>query len=383
MSEKTRVLLIGAAGRMGRCTLPVLLRQKNVEVGIADCASVEKLAAENGVEAVAIDTNNEKELTEIIAKWDIVVSTAAFINEVTLPIIRACIAGKTDYVDICATTDVTLNAFALKEEAEKAGVTILSGIGTAPAVTCLLAKLGIEELDTAEEAIIGYIYPVPAPEECPDYEKGFVEGHGSGTWVTELGGPHGEVPMLINGKVEKVSGAWNHQKLMRYPYGPAVEMVPSDYPEVYIMPISYPEIPNVSTVVQFDSKLATEAWHQALLDLEAGKTMDEAGARFFRTMANDFDKDSELVALGKVPVVNIIGTKDGKKVCCAVRTSEWIKTENVLVAAYDWIISEKRPAGVFTAEQIIEPLDLFKAAYAVGGEEEPAGGLVVKEVIEL
>src|SRR5690606_932507 len=66
-------------------------------------------------------------------------------------VIRAAIEAKVHYVDICDDFDAAEAILAMDEEVKKAGITVLTGMGTSPGITNILARIGMDELDKTEE----------------------------------------------------------------------------------------------------------------------------------------------------------------------------------------------------------------------------------------
>lgn len=381
-----RVLLLGATGRMGRCVAPLLAMLPDVQLGLGgrSLGILEDLAKPLGALAVQIaDLRDERGLATLFADWDVVINAAGPEQEVVLPVLRAAIASGTHYGDIAAETSVARDSLELSDLAKSAGISALCGIGTMPAATCLLAKYAIGQFETVDDVLIGMTYPTPDAQTCATYAEQFSQGNGSATWKTMLFAPIDGAVIKQAGSVRPVIGTWENRREIHYPNGPKLPGLISNFPEVLLIDRRYPEIPNVAVAVGLDSTCAADAWRTALSDIAKGRSRDYAAEEFMRTMAGDDQKDLALVTLGKIAMVNVTGTRKGVPGRLAVRTSEWIPTENLMVAMTEWLLSSARRPGVFVAEDLFDPLTFFERSYELTGRMRPECGLIVEEFQQL
>ncbi|HUX99009.1 MAG TPA: saccharopine dehydrogenase NADP-binding domain-containing protein [Candidatus Deferrimicrobium sp.] len=152
-----KVLSLGGAGDMGKMAVAALLSSPRVSgVTIAD-KSYElaqryiQLAGSYKVSAVEIDITDENKLRTLIASHDLVVNTIGPFYKFGVPVLKAAIQAKKNYVDICDDWKPTLEMLQMSEAAKAAGITAIIGIGASPGMTNLLAVLACAELDDVDE----------------------------------------------------------------------------------------------------------------------------------------------------------------------------------------------------------------------------------------
>lgn len=375
------VLLVGASGRIGRSLAPLLANLPGVRLGLTSTQPdrIADLADSVGAKVTSLDVLDEDRCAAEFQNWDVVINTAGPEERVVLPVLRSCIRAGSNYGDIAANSVITARSLALASSAQQAGVSALIGAGTSPAVSCLLAQHAVAQLDTVDELIVGYIYPVPDPSECPSYARDFEDGRGSATWITELEAPVGQTEIVRNGGTTTVD-AWSHTLPLTFPMGPTVEALPCNYPETTLLHHAHPTIPNISMVVQFDSTAAADAWRTASSDLASGASINDVGAAFFHTLSEEKHKDPDLTRVAKIPTVNVTGTLNGRKARYNVRTTEWVPTEVIAATACAWLIGQPSP-GVHTAESTFAALPFLRQAYTIGRLDLPTQGVLTEELI--
>ncbi|WP_227981082.1 saccharopine dehydrogenase family protein [Nocardia spumae] len=150
-----RVLVTGGAGEMGAHACRVLAAAGDIaEVLIADRneRAATSLAEELGSRAkpLALDIADADALTEALADVDIVLNTAGPFYRFGPLVLRAAIATRTHYLDICDDFEPTLEMLDLDAEARTAGITAVIGVGASPGISNLLGVLAMNECDTVE-----------------------------------------------------------------------------------------------------------------------------------------------------------------------------------------------------------------------------------------
>lgn len=166
-----RVLIYGAYGYSGNLIArSAVARGWSPIVAGRDATRVESLAGELGVEGRSFDLSAAADHLDGV---DVVLHCAGPFSATAAPMIAACLTTGTHYLDITGEMDVFEHAFALNDEAAKAGVVLCPGVGFDVVPTdCLAARLA-EELPDATRLSLAII---PPPSLSPGTVKTVVEG---------------------------------------------------------------------------------------------------------------------------------------------------------------------------------------------------------------
>ncbi|HEX6289455.1 MAG TPA: saccharopine dehydrogenase NADP-binding domain-containing protein [Herpetosiphonaceae bacterium] len=149
-----RIVVVGGAGLMGRIALRDLVEAPQVkEIVIADLnrQAGEQLIAEIGSSKLwvaAVDATDEGALAAVLRGTDVCLNASVYYFN--LPIMRACLAARTHYLDLGGLFHTTRKQLELDAEFKAAGITAVLGMGSAPGVTNLQARLACDRLDTVE-----------------------------------------------------------------------------------------------------------------------------------------------------------------------------------------------------------------------------------------
>ena len=114
----------------------------------------------NNVSWIQVDASNRHELVDALKGFDLVVG--ALPGEVGYQSVRACVDAKVDMVDVSYMPEDPLT---LREDAVKAGVTIIPDCGVAPGLSNMLVGRAISELDQVESVhiMVGGLPREPVP----------------------------------------------------------------------------------------------------------------------------------------------------------------------------------------------------------------------------
>ncbi len=146
-----RVLLIGGSGEFGLPTCKTLAGLDEIEEVVIGARNLERghtAARQSGtkVGAIQLDATDENVLARVLGDFDFVLNMSG--HDTTLPAMRATIAAGVNYCDIMSRSP---SLDQLNAEAQKAGVTVISGIGIAPGlIPSLYVHLG-SKLDEVRE----------------------------------------------------------------------------------------------------------------------------------------------------------------------------------------------------------------------------------------
>lgn len=160
-----KVLVLGC-GEMGKVAVADLLHYGQVfrRIGIATRhperveAFLGSLPPDRGRAQVhRADLQDHVDLVSLMRGYDVVCNLAGpnYINAV--PAVEAAIAAGVHLVDVSDDWEATLKILDLHQEAVRAGVTIVVGLGASPGVTNVLARAGANRLDRVEEVRTAWI----------------------------------------------------------------------------------------------------------------------------------------------------------------------------------------------------------------------------------
>lgn len=151
-----KILALGGSGNMGRMAINTILESKMVDQLIVADNDIErsndfvKTADDNRVSATALDVTDNSALEQLISQSDIVMNTIGPFYRFGATIIRAAIKTGRHYIDIMDDYGPTREALDLNEDAHRAGIIVLIGMGASPGLTNIMARHGVNQLDTTE-----------------------------------------------------------------------------------------------------------------------------------------------------------------------------------------------------------------------------------------
>jgi saccharopine dehydrogenase-like NADP-dependent oxidoreductase len=142
-----RVIVFGGAGDMGSRAVEDLAGTADVShVTIADSNTVaaervkERLGnAAAQVEVRHVDALNRGSVIDALRGHDVAASALGPFYKFEAPLIEAAIEARVDYVSIADDWSAVRDALDLNDQAQRAGVTVITGLGASPGMTNLLA----------------------------------------------------------------------------------------------------------------------------------------------------------------------------------------------------------------------------------------------------
>lgn len=159
-----RALVLGS-GEMGQVAIDDLVKHgvfAQVTVGTRHPERTEEflgtLPKRGTRTAVArIDVQDRERLAALMHGFDVVCNLAGpnYLNAV--PVVEAAIAARVPMVDVSDDWEATLRILDMHEEAKRAGVTVIVGLGASPGVTNVLARKGADTLDRVDEVHTSWI----------------------------------------------------------------------------------------------------------------------------------------------------------------------------------------------------------------------------------
>jgi lysine 6-dehydrogenase len=141
-----RIAVLGA-GAMGSAAALLLARHDEVELTVLDVDGprAEAVAAQAGARGRGFDATSG-ELTEILR--DVEAVAACLPYRLNLPVMEAALAAECHYADLGGLFHTTLKQWDLHDRFVAAGLSAVMGIGSAPGLTNVLAKLAADRLDS-------------------------------------------------------------------------------------------------------------------------------------------------------------------------------------------------------------------------------------------
>jgi saccharopine dehydrogenase-like NADP-dependent oxidoreductase len=163
-----KVVALGAGG-MGRYAATTAAGFDFVDaivVADRDPAAASRLAAAIGgkASAAAIDVTDAAALARLFDGATAVLNTVGPFFRLGPPVLRAAIGAGCHYLDINDDWESTEAMLALGDDARRAGVTAVIGMGASPGISNLLAVTAIRELDEVEAVHPGFDLDAAMPE---------------------------------------------------------------------------------------------------------------------------------------------------------------------------------------------------------------------------
>ncbi len=145
-------LLYGAYGYTGRLVIEEAVRRghKPILAG-RNKDKLIPLAKQYDLGWLALDLDDADELATAVAPFDLVFHAAGPFTITSDPMLRACLSGKTHYVDITGEIGVFENTFRYDEPARQKGLVFISGVGFDVVPSDCLAKYVADQLPNATE----------------------------------------------------------------------------------------------------------------------------------------------------------------------------------------------------------------------------------------
>jgi saccharopine dehydrogenase (NAD+, L-lysine forming) len=245
-----KVIVLGGCGAVGSVAVKTLAAQEifdHVVIGDMNMERAEKLISEIGgkkVTAVRFDAMDSQSIKNAIQGCDLVLNCVGpFYKSVKL-ILRAVIESGINYVDVCDDVDVTLEILEMDEDARKAGISVLIGMGSSPGATNLLAKFAADNLLDETDSID--IFHAHGGEP---FEGEGVIGHRFHCMSIDI-------PMYLNGELKYVKYFEEDGIALRQTFdfpvlGKNIQLYPYPHPEQVTLPryIKVNQVTNKGTVI--------------------------------------------------------------------------------------------------------------------------------------
>ncbi len=399
-----KVFALGGYGKVGFPAIKLLAQSDLVtEIAIAgrSLERAEKAATEIGEKAVAVhaDGTDERELTSLLAGYDIIMNAAT--NKAVLPTIRAAIRTGTHYCDV-AHGIVVEQALQFASEAKAAGIISIVANGIGPGISNLMGVHVARQLEEVEQLQLGFpgIFNWQSGRELTprqwlkDPKESLATLHEFRPFIAMM------LQIVQKNGIRTVldyqDGRWVEMDPIRsglevpLPQGGTI----TSYPYASINPLfgSLPrDLSTVSPVEMYFSPLPPQLHdmlrEHALRVLEGNIDSDTATNSFYDTVESDPHRwltlPDDFVSIPEM-WVRAVGCKEGRAACCSCwftapmwNVGGWFLTSVALAVAVRKILrGEIRERGVMTAETAFEPQSFFDEVATVLPEYLPDGKLI-------
>jgi short subunit dehydrogenase-like uncharacterized protein len=126
----SRILLYGAYGYTGRLTAELAAARKlDVILAGRNNDALVRLGARLNLPTRAVGLNDTRQLSEALKDIECVVHMAGPFAATSAPMLSACLATQTNYVDITGEIEVFEAIWSREEEIRRAGITAVPGAG--------------------------------------------------------------------------------------------------------------------------------------------------------------------------------------------------------------------------------------------------------------
>jgi saccharopine dehydrogenase (NAD+, L-lysine-forming) len=196
-----KAIVIGGTGGMGQGVARDLIKQEKItqvtlgDINIDMDRVQEKLRASDKVSLAKIDVNDHKGLVDAIKENDVVVNTAGPFYKTAIAVAKAAVEARVNYIDICDDYEAVPILFSspdIDEAAKKAGITVLTGMGSDPGTNNVLVKWYANQLDRVDEIHLFWVVSI-------------AELAGA-AWDHSLHMVTGRIPQYLDWKLEYVEG---------------------------------------------------------------------------------------------------------------------------------------------------------------------------------
>jgi saccharopine dehydrogenase (NAD+, L-lysine-forming) len=195
-----RALIIGGVGGMGQGVARDLIKQEQVsDVILADLYPdperlSRKLKDSEKTTLVKMDVNDHEAMVKAFQDVNVVINTAGPFYKTAVPVAKAAVQAKVNYIDICDDyegTEILFNS-EIDQMAREAGITVLTGMGSDPGTNNVLVKWFADRLDQVDDI---YLYWVVSIAELA-----------GAAWDHSLHMTLGKIPQYIDGELVYVEG---------------------------------------------------------------------------------------------------------------------------------------------------------------------------------
>lgn len=236
------VAVLGGYGAMGSVVSYVLAKYTDAETIVVGRnlkkaeETATRLNTKLGIDRVSAqfaDANKHESLVKVMKTADIVVNCIGPFYRYTTKVCEAVIDAGVDCVDICDDFAATKEVLTLDEKAKEADITIITGLGSSPGLSNILARYSADKLDSVDDIKIAWV------DTLTDTGGPAVFKH---SLVDFVGPTH----QYLDGKLMEVPG-FSGREIFEFP--PPIgktEVVYFDHPEPLTLPRYIEGVKNVT-----------------------------------------------------------------------------------------------------------------------------------------
>lgn len=375
--ENMKVVALGGCGGMGRYAVRTALEYDFVkEIVIADLDKVrgQAFAEKCGSKASfqQIDVTDQSALKSLFSGVDVVLATVGPYYRFGVPILQTAIGAGCHYIDINDDWEPTLEMLDLHEQAQKAGITAIVGLGASPGQSNMLAAKALSLLDSVDELITGWGVGGDSPIGQEDTEPDGPGGGGSygaaiEHWVHQF---TGTIRLFRDGRYADVKPLQEIQ--IDYPGIGKGVTYSVGHPEPVTLPLFRTDIKQSCNVMVISPRLA-DTLKEIAKEVDEGRLTVSGAVELI--MSPDADQERELLETGtekeKSPRLPSLfayarGLKEGQEKSVGVTVAAGVgggmggATGIPMAIGLKLMNSGKiKGQGVFAPEQVIDPGDFF------------------------
>jgi lysine 6-dehydrogenase len=195
-----RAFVLGGAGGMGQGVARDLIKQEPItKIVLGDLYPdperlAPKLRESEKVTLLKMDVKDHNGMVHAFKESDVVINCAGPFYKTAVPVAKAAVEARVNYIDICDDyegTEILFNS-EIDEMAREAGITVLTGMGSDPGTNNVLVKWYADRLDRVDDI---YLYWVVAIAELA-----------GAAWDHSLHMTLGKIPQYLNGERVHVEG---------------------------------------------------------------------------------------------------------------------------------------------------------------------------------
>lgn len=195
-----QAIVIGGTGGMGQGVARDLIKQERIKKVILGDINIdpnrvqEKLRASEKISLHRIDVNDHTGLVKAFKGVDVVINCAGPFYKTAVPVAKAAVEAKVNYIDICDDYEATEILFTSEIDrlAKEAGITVLTGMGSDPGTNNVIVRWYADQLDRVDEIDLFWVVSI-------------AELSGA-AWDHSLHMTLGKIPQYLDGKLEYVEG---------------------------------------------------------------------------------------------------------------------------------------------------------------------------------
>lgn len=142
----SRVIVLGGCGIVGIQAVKTLVSTNDFDEIVIGDINLEKAdryvaeIADSRLSSIKVELTDHEMIMDVIEESDVVLNCSGPFYKLGPVIMGAVIDSEIDYVDVCDDLDATQKLLRMNEQAKKAGISAVIGMGSSPGVANLLAK---------------------------------------------------------------------------------------------------------------------------------------------------------------------------------------------------------------------------------------------------